>query len=198
MRIGTMLQKIALHLVGKLSLWQHRLLSSNIAIGGGVIFKNRPSILVLNQSKINIGQNVLLNSSNLGYHVNMFGPVKLLADGVKAEIIIGNQTRIHGTCIHARKKISIGENCLIAANCQIIDSNAHSLSMENTSQRLHTVDEPREIVIGNNVWIGTGTVILPGTTIGDGSVIGANSVVRGTVPALSVYGGNPAVLLKQF
>ena len=42
------------------------------------------------------------------------------------------------------------------------------------------------VVIGSDVWIGTGTVILRGTTIGDGSVIGAGCVVRGTVPPNTV------------
>lgn len=48
------------------------------------------------------------------------------------------------------------------------------------------------ISIGNNVFIGMGTIILPGTVIGDNTIIGAGSVIRGVLPGDSVYAGNPA------
>lgn len=54
-----------------------------------------------------------------------------------------------------------------------------------------------EIVIGHDVWIGTGAVLKPGITIGHGSVIAANSVVVKDVPPYSVVGGNPARIIKQ-
>ena len=69
-----------------------------------------------------IGNNVTLSSRNKGYHINMHSPVKLFADRQNAIITIGANTQIFGTCIHAYEKIIIGENCLIAANCQIFDS----------------------------------------------------------------------------
>ena len=43
--------------------------------------------------------------------------------------LIGENSRIHGSCIHAFQYIEIGKNCLIAANCQIIDSNGHAISI---------------------------------------------------------------------
>src|SRR5690606_20743654 len=54
-----------------------------------------------------------------------------------------------------------------------------------------------DTVIGNDVWIGYGAVIMPGVTIGDGAIIAAQSVVVGDVPAYSIYGGNPARLLRK-
>lgn len=49
-----------------------------------------------------------------------------------------------------------------------------------------------DVVIGNDVWIGAGTIILSGVTIGDGAIIGAGSVVRRDVPPYAVAAGNPA------
>ena len=56
---------------------------------------------------------------------------------------------------------------------------------------------PKPIHLGKKVWIGSGAIVLPGVTIGDNSVIAAGSVVTKDVPENSVYGGNPAKLIKK-
>ena len=53
------------------------------------------------------------------------------------------------------------------------------------------------IHIGNNVWIGAGSIILPGVTIGDNTVIGAGSVVTKDIPAGVVAVGNPCRILRE-
>jgi hypothetical protein len=53
-----------------------------------------------------------------------------------------------------------------------------------------------DIVIGNDVWLGTRLLILSGVTIGDGAVIGAGSVVTNDVPPYAIVGGNPARVLR--
>lgn len=126
----------------------------------------------------------------------MFSSCKLLADRPQAEIIIGENCRIHGTCIHAVKKIIIGNNCLIAANTNIIDSNGHILAMNNPIERLTIADEGRPVIIEDNVWIGSNVIILPGATIRRGSVIMAGSVVKGEVPPKSIYGTDSYKVIK--
>jgi acetyltransferase-like isoleucine patch superfamily enzyme len=184
--------------LGKIGLLFYSVFDNKLILNSNVKFKKIPSIIILFNSKIVLQEGVLLNSSNNNYHINMFNGVKLMADGNQAEIVIGKNSRIHGTCIHAKKKIIIGENCLIAANCQIIDSNAHDLQMNQPSNRLNTIDEGKDIEIGNNVWIGAGTTILGGTTIGAGSVVSANSVIKGNIPPNCIFGGNPASIIKQY
>ena len=51
---------------------------------------------------------------------------------------------------------------------------------------------PKLISIGNNVWIGSGSIILPGVSIGNNSIIGAGSVVTHDVPDYALVIGNPA------
>jgi len=126
--------------------------------------------------------------------VSLFAPVKLFARIPGASIVIGDNTRIHGSCIHSQSSISIGRNCLIAGNCQIIDGSGHELA---PGTRLDVSLRAQPIVIEDNVWLGTGVIILPGTTIGSGSVISAGSVVKGSVEKDCLMAGNPAKVVKR-
>ena len=167
--------------------------SKNIDLQGKLILTGIPIVRIIDTARLELGDSVTLTSHNDWYHVNIFAPCKLLADRPGAIIRIGKKSRIHGACIHATKSVSIGERCLIAANVQILDSNGHELSFSDVENRINTIDQGREIVIEDDVWIGTGSVVLPGTYIESGSVIGAMSVVRGRIPKNTVVAGNPAI-----
>ena len=64
------------------------------------------------------------------------------------------------------------------------------------NKRFNSQGSSHPIIIGDNVWIGTGTIILPGVTIGDGAIVAAGSVVNKSVPENCIYGGNPAELIR--
>tara|TARA_B100001059_G_scaffold234738_1_gene278081 strand:- start:2986 stop:3558 length:573 start_codon:yes stop_codon:yes gene_type:complete len=170
--------------------------NDNIILRGKLKIKNKPIIHILNGSSLTIGNNVLLNSKNSKYHVNMFAPIKIYLDRVGAEIKIGDNTRIHGTCLHAYKSIEIGSNCLIAANCQIFDSSGHDTFLNKPYERISSNGIVKPILIGNNCWIGTSTIILPGTVLGDNCVVAAGSIVKGVFKENSLIGGNPAKLIN--
>ncbi|MBQ2259669.1 MAG: sugar O-acetyltransferase, partial [Spirochaetales bacterium] len=53
------------------------------------------------------------------------------------------------------------------------------------------------IKVGNNVWIGTGTIILAGVEIGDGSIVGAGSVVTKSIPSNVIAYGNPCKVIRK-
>ena len=57
------------------------------------------------------------------------------------------------------------------------------------------MDQPkleRDVVVGDDVWLGARVMVVPGVEIGDGCIIGASSVVTRSVPAGSIAVGNPA------
>ena len=174
-----------------------KLMKKNIVFGKNIKFTKLPHIYIDKNAKLILGNNVVINSDNSRYHLNMHSSSKILLDKAGGIITIGDNTRIHGTCIHAFKSITIGKNCLIAANTQIIDGNGHELSFPNVENRIKTVDEPKPVVIEDNVWIGANVIILPGVTIGEGSVIAAGSIVSKNIPSMVVAGGNPARVIKD-
>lgn len=54
------------------------------------------------------------------------------------------------------------------------------------------------VKIGNDVFVGSGTIILPGVTIGDRVIIGAGSVVSRSIPEGSVAAGNPCRVIGTY
>lgn len=98
------------------------------------------------------------------------------------ELILGEKVFINDGCnINSVKKVSIGSFTKIGQNVCIYDHDHNYRG--DTPERLLA----GEVVIGNNVWIGSNVVILRNTHIGDNAVIAAGSVVKGDVPPDSVY-----------
>ena len=57
-------------------------------------------------------------------------------------------------------------------------------------------DVTRPTNIGDDVWVGAGSIIMAGVTIGDGAIIAAGSVVTKDVPPYAIVGGVPAKILR--
>jgi maltose O-acetyltransferase len=53
------------------------------------------------------------------------------------------------------------------------------------------------IRIGDNAWIGAGTLVLPGVTIGDNVTIGAGSIVTTDMPSDVLAFGQPCVVRRS-
>lgn len=89
-------------------------------------------------------------------------------------------------------KIYIGKKCFIAQNCGLITTN-HDFS--DLSQHA----SGKDIVIGDNCWIGMNSVILPGVVLGKHTIVGAGSVVTKSFPnGECVIAGNPAKIIRKF
>jgi acetyltransferase-like isoleucine patch superfamily enzyme len=87
-------------------------------------------------------------------------------------------------------RITFGDHCLLAPNVTVTASN-YRIVQSNTPIMYQPKDE-RDIVIGNDVWLGANVVVLAGVTIGDGAVVAAGAVVTKDLPPQCIAGGVPA------
>lgn len=118
-------------------------------------------------------------------------------DGIK--LTFGTNCKL-GDSVHivASKRVTIGDDCLMASNIFISDTN-HG----NENDDPMTPPDKRELTanpveIGKCVWIGEGVAVLPGAKIGDGCIIGAHSVVKGEIPPYTIAVGAPARVVKKY
>ena len=58
------------------------------------------------------------------------------------------------------------------------------------------INLPKDVVIGNHVWLGNSVVIMKGVHIEDGSVIGIESIVTKDIPCNCIAVGSPAKVIK--
>lgn len=64
-------------------------------------------------------------------------------------------------------------------------------------ERIYADESGRyDIIIGNDVWIGTGAIILGNIKIGNGAVVAAGTVVTKDVPDYAVVAGVPAKIIR--
>jgi virginiamycin A acetyltransferase len=67
--------------------------------------------------------------------------------------------------------------------------------LTGSKQNLDATDKG-EIVIGNDVWIGTRATVMSGVRIHDGAVVAAGALVTSDVPAYAIVAGVPARVLR--
>lgn len=95
----------------------------------------------------------------------------------------------------------IGNGVLIANNVGIVGRRDHDMRAVGIPIRLApwigdqpalASDPKNSVDIGDDVWIGYGSVILSGLTIGRGAIIAAGAVVSNDVAPYDIASGNPA------
>lgn len=138
-------------------------------------------------TRIVIGPNVVIDSF-----------VKIKPAGGNGDLVIGENTVINsGTVIYTGGGISIGRNVAVAAGCVLAPVN-HKYRARDRLIREQGFDTSKGgIQIGDDVWIGAGTVVLDGALLKRGSVVGSMSLVRGILEEYFVYAGNPLRLIGE-
>lgn len=89
--------------------------------------------------------------------------------------------------------ITIGADVQIGTNVQLLTP-THPVA---PGPRRDRWEAAKPIVIGDNVWLGSGAIVLPGVTIGENTVVGAGAVVTRDLPPNVVAVGNPARVVRE-
>lgn len=153
--------------------------------------------------KIILGSKVVLNSDFKKSNTALTYKCTLVC-GLEGTIEIGDDTMLNGVAITAYDKVTIGKNCQIASGTFISDTDFHPIDAatrvrESMGYKIdHKQVNKKAIFIGNNVWIGWGSIILKGVKIGDNSIIAAGAVVLNDVPANVLVAGNPAAIKRKY
>lgn len=107
---------------------------------------------------------------------------------------MGKNCHILGECIidpgHCWL-ISIGDNVTLAPR-------VHILAHDASTKRILGYTLIGRVTIGNNVFIGAGSIILPNVKIGNNVIIGAGSVVSRSIPDNCVALGSPVRIVCSY
>jgi len=100
-------------------------------------------------------------------------------------------------------KLIIGSYCSIAPEVKFLLAGEHNINTISTYPfkvrnfgYSYEAGSKGNIVVKDDVWIGTRATICSGVTIGQGAIIAAGAVVTKDVEAYSIVGGNPAKHIK--
>jgi acetyltransferase-like isoleucine patch superfamily enzyme len=123
---------------------------------------------------------------NFDHHVYVKFP-RLVCIG--HDVSINRGVEFYGS-LRNRSLIRIGSNVRIAPHVRF-----HAAGHDPDHRDF--VDTGADIQVGDECWIGAGTLVLQGVTIGRGAVIAAGSVVTRDIPSGCIAGGAPARVLRE-
>ena len=148
-----------------------------------------------------IGEKVLIYQGHDGGTIEFQDNVYIVRDSIMitgqgGSIIIGKDTHILPRCHFSAflSSIYIGSGAQIAPNCSFFPYNHGIKAGEIIAQQPFSTKG--DIIVGDDAWIGAGSIILDGVRIGKGAVIGAGSIVTSDIPDGGVAFGAPAKLIK--
>jgi len=195
------------------------------AISSSVKIPNKAVIVGSSlKGDIKLSDNITIGSSSLKGEIYVGDSTKITNSSLRGVIEIGNNNKIHGATllgkitigrytslwgpnldIHSNQNasVTIGNFCSIARNVTFQTFNHNFKKSTSYFIGQNFFDEKWEnekvskgnIILNNDVWIGTHCVILTGVKIGNGAIIAANSVVTKDVPPYGIMAGSPAKLI---
>lgn len=94
-------------------------------------------------------------------------------------------------------EISIGARVALSPNIVLISHSSPNNSSLKESDYSKKFIKNLSIVIGDDTWIGAGSIIQPGVKIGKRCIIGSMSNVTKDIPDDSLAYGNPATIIRS-
>jgi len=175
-----------------------------------MVEKSKVSDEVITGENVTLGKNVLIAPTarvqgstkgtriSIGAHSEIYDYVVIRCVGGSGDVEIGEYCYLNpGAVLYSGNGIKLGNYVLVAAGVKIMPTN-HAYRRRDTPIRNQGFAPSKGgIEIEDDVWIGANAVILDGARIGSGAIIAAGSVVGGIVPPYEVWGGVPAVKIRD-
>jgi len=164
--------------------------ASYIHVGKNFIAQDHCEINGLSQKGLVFGDKVTIGSYAIIRPTNLYGGEAGV--GLK----VGNNSSIGPySYIGCSGYIEIGDNVMMSPRVSIYSEN-HNFS-ETDRPMIEQGVTRSFVIIEDDCWIAANAVILAGVTVGKGSVIAAGSIVTKDIPPYSIFGGNPARIIKS-
>lgn len=153
---------------------------ADISIGEESIIRTNSQLSASAGSALRIGRSTLVSPRS----------VISAATGVSIDIGDGSTFGEH-LQLYGYAPIVIGKDCMFSGNVYAGSGAGHDLFIDGTRRF------PKELRVGDHVWVGMGAALLAGSCIGSGSVIGAMSVLNHPIGGNVLAVGNPARVVRE-
>lgn len=162
---------------------------NKLTCGKNLIIEDKVYINALSKSGIHLGSNVTIQRDSI---IICTGVIRNLGIGIKIGDNVGLNARVY---LGGQGGIEIGENVIIGPDVKIFSENHN---YKKTDIVIKEQGETRKgVKIGNDCWLGSGSIILDGVNLGDGCIVAAGSVVTKSFQPFSVLAGVPAKIIKK-
>ncbi len=129
---------------------------------------------------------ILVGVIKTAIHKELYSDPKLAVSLYRKKgVKIGENTELYNAEIDSLRPflVTIGNNVLITGT--------RILTHDASTKKFIGYTKVGKVSIGDNVFVGVGTIILPNTHIGNNVIIGAGTIVAKDVPDNTIVVGNP-------
>lgn len=197
------------HLMGKIRIEKNTNITESSLTGTVNMNRNSKILDSTLSGSITIAENSIVKGAKINGNFVAGENLKLLGEGISiyGNVEVGRFTSLNGPNfdIYSRlNKVVIGSFCSVARNVAFQEY-SHRTDRISTYYFNNNVFKENmqddicskgDIIVGNDVWIGTQSVILTGVSIGHGAIIAANSVISKDIPPYAIAAGSPAKVIK--
>lgn len=202
-----------------LSLLYHRIMGrSHFRLATGNVFDSTSSVIY--RSTITLRKGCKNNAIIVGENSNLWNS-RIEIKGSNNKVTIGKNSFLNGLVVIVEgdnNNIFIGDNAFILDDTRMYVVDGSTLTIGNgvmCSDRIDIrttdnhaiidiatnkrINKEEDIVIGDNVWIGTGVKVLKGANIVEGGIIGAGCIITRSVETEpnSIIAGSPAHVVRR-
>lgn len=183
-------------------------MKGSISIGNSNVYRTKIQEKRGKDNKILIGNNTDLTNSTIiikGSHNNItlgddsfINGLTIIVEGDNNTVLIENNvfilddTRVY---VVDGSKLKIENGCMLSDRIDIRTTDNHSIFDKSNGKR---INYEKDVLLHNNVWIGTGVTLLKGVELAEGCIVGAGSIITKKCSNPNcIIAGNPGKIIRE-